>query len=63
MRDNTKLTAKERQQAARELIEATKKPYLVRDMPRTVLYLTPEQAAKRIDLIPQFIRQPLGLDS
>ena len=28
---------------------------MVRDMPKTVLYLTPEQAAKRTDLIPQFI--------
>ena len=53
MKEAPKLTAKERQQAAHQLLEATKKPYLVRDMPRTVLYLTAEQAAKRQDLIPQ----------
>ena len=54
MRETPKLTVKERQQAARQQVEASKKPYLVRDMPRTVLYLTAEQAAKRLDLIPQF---------
>ena len=54
MKETPKLTAKERQQAAHQQIEASKKPYLVRDMPRTVLYLTAEQAAKRGDLIPQF---------
>ncbi len=54
MKDLSKLTAKERQQAAHQLLEASKKPYMVRDMPRTVLYLTAEQAAKRGDLIPQF---------
>lgn len=53
MKETTKLTAKERQQAAHHQLEASKKPYMVRDMPRTVLYLTAEQAAKREDLIPQ----------
>ncbi|WP_338870708.1 hypothetical protein WBJ53_23475 [Spirosoma sp. SC4-14] len=53
MRETSKLSAKERQQAARQLIEASKKPYFIRDEPRTVLYLTAEQAAKRQDLIPQ----------
>ncbi|MBD2752959.1 hypothetical protein [Spirosoma validum] len=51
-----KLTVKERQLVAHQLLEASKKPYLVRDMPRTILYLTVEQAAKRQDLIPQFGR-------
>lgn len=54
MKESPKLTVNERRQAAHQLIEASKKPYLVRDMPRTVLYLTAEQAAKRKDLIPQF---------
>ncbi|MBD2701566.1 hypothetical protein IC229_13025 [Spirosoma sp. BT702] len=49
-----KLTAKDRQRIAHQVIEAGKKPYLVRNMPKTVLYLTYEQAAKRTDLIPQF---------
>ncbi|MBN8821535.1 MULTISPECIES: hypothetical protein [unclassified Spirosoma] len=49
-----KTTSRERQLAAHQLIEASKKPYLVRDMPRKVLYLTADQAAKRQDLIPQF---------
>ncbi|WP_020598064.1 hypothetical protein [Spirosoma panaciterrae] len=53
-----KVTSKERQQAARQQIEASKKPYLVRDIPRTVLYLTADQAAKRHDLIPQFGLRP-----
>lgn len=56
MKDAPKLTVKERQQAAHQRLEANKKPYLVRDMPRTVLYLTTEQAAKRQDLIPQSTR-------
>ncbi|MCK8495808.1 MULTISPECIES: hypothetical protein [Spirosoma] len=54
MKDAPKLTVKERQQAAHQLLEASKKPYLVRGLARTVLYLTAEQAAKRQDLIPQF---------
>ncbi|MCK8495493.1 MULTISPECIES: hypothetical protein [Spirosoma] len=54
MKDAPKLTAKERQQAARQILEASKKPYLVQGLARTVLYLTTEQAAKRQDLIPQF---------
>ena len=53
MKEVPKLTVNERRQAAHQLIEASKKPYLVRDMPRTILYLTAEQAAKRQDLIPQ----------
>ena len=59
MSNNLKLTAQERQRMARQQIEASKKPYLVRDMPRTVLYLTAEQAAKRVDLIPQFGQLPV----
>ncbi|GAB3984521.1 hypothetical protein GCM10028806_59600 [Spirosoma terrae] len=55
MKQSLKATAKENQRVAHQLIEASKKPYMVRDMPKTVLYLTPEQAAKRTDLIPQFI--------
>ena len=51
-----KLTVKERQLVAHQEMEASKKPYMVRDMPRTILYLTTEQAAKRMDLIPQFGR-------
>lgn len=53
MKETPKLTVQERRQAAHQLLEASKKPYLVRDMPRTVLYLTAEQAAKRQDLITQ----------
>ena len=49
----------ERLRAARQQAEANKKPYLVQGMPRTVLYLTVEQAAKREDLIPQFGRLPM----
>ncbi|WP_177225785.1 hypothetical protein [Arsenicibacter rosenii] len=52
-----KLTVKERQKAAHQAVEASKMPYLVRNMPKTILYLTEEQAAKRFDLIPQF-RKP-----
>ncbi|WP_460995533.1 hypothetical protein [Spirosoma harenae] len=50
-----KITAKDRQRIAHQATEASKKPYLVRNMPKTVLYLTCEQAAKRTDLIPQFM--------
>lgn len=63
MNENAKLTSKERQQAAHLKAEASKNPYLVRDQPRTVLYLTTAQAAKREDLIPQFMRLPLGADN
>lgn len=56
MKETQKLTVNERRQAAHQRLEASKKPYLVRDTPRTVLYLTAEQAAKRQDLIPQFGR-------
>ncbi len=59
MSNTPKLTAQERLRAARQQVEASKKPYLVRDMPRTVLYLTAEQAAKRVDLIPQFGHLPV----
>ena len=48
------MSAQERQRIARQLIEASKKPYIVKGMPRTILFLTGEQAAKRLDLIPQF---------
>ncbi|WP_170061194.1 hypothetical protein [Spirosoma aerolatum] len=56
MREQSKLTARERQEVARQQAEAAKKPYLVRGMPKTVLYLSDEQATKRFDLIPQFGR-------
>lgn len=59
MSNTPKLTAQERQRIVHQQIEASKKPYLVRDMPRTVLYLTTEQAAKRVDLIPQFKQLPV----
>lgn len=36
-----------------------KNPYSVKDMPHTIVYLTPQQAAGRLDLIPQFQRQTL----
>jgi|GEM_PF-5842777 len=58
MKSPEKLSAKDRQRAAHQAVEASKKPYLVRNIPKTVLYLTYEQAAKRTDLIPQF--NPLG---
>lgn len=45
------------------VIPAEKKPYLVRGTPHTILYLTPEHAAGRFDLIPQFQQIPLGPDS
>ncbi|WP_420149222.1 hypothetical protein [Spirosoma sp.] len=54
MKQAPKPTTKDRQRIAQQLIEASKKPYLVQNMPKTVLYLTPEQASKRTDLIPQF---------
>ncbi|MVM36019.1 hypothetical protein GO755_38760 [Spirosoma sp. HMF4905] len=54
-----KLTAQERQRAAHQQVEASKKPYIAKGMPRTILFLTEEQAAKRSDLIPQFGRLPL----
>ncbi|MBD2753706.1 hypothetical protein [Spirosoma validum] len=62
MSTTPKLTAQERQRIAHQQLEASKKPYLVRDMPRTVLYLTTEQAAKRMDLIPQFGKLPVESD-
>lgn len=55
MKQTQKLTVKERQLAAHQAAEASKRPYLVRGMPNTVLYLTENQATKRTDLIPQFI--------
>ncbi|QMW06423.1 hypothetical protein [Spirosoma foliorum] len=55
-----KLTAQERQRAAHQLAEASKKPYIAKGTTRTILFLTEEQAAKRSDLIPQFGRLPLG---
>jgi hypothetical protein len=61
MNETTKRPALKDRILAAQQAEASKKPYLVRDMPRTVLYLTPEQAAKRTDLIPQFTRKPLDL--
>ena len=59
MSNTPKPSAQERQRAARQQVEASKKPYLVRGMPRTVLFLTLEQAAKRLDLIPQFGHLPV----
>ena len=55
MKQTQKLTVKERQLAAHQVAEANKRPYLVRGMPNTVLYLTEEQATRRTDLIPQCI--------
>lgn len=37
MKEAPKTTAKQRQQAAQQLLEAGKKPYLVWNMPRTIL--------------------------
>lgn len=59
MSSTPKLSAQERLRVARQQVEASKKPYLVRGMPRTVLFLTVEQAAKRLDLIPQFGHLPV----
>ncbi|GAB4025358.1 hypothetical protein [Spirosoma gilvum] len=56
MREYPKLNAKERQLMARQQAEVAKKPYMVKGLPKTVLYLSDEQATKRLDLIPQFGR-------
>jgi len=56
-----KKVTKARQPVPIQPIQADKRPYLVVGMPRTVLYLNGAQAAKRFDLIPQFLRMPLEL--
>lgn len=56
MKEFVKYTAKERQLMAHKQAEKAKKPYMVRGMPGVVLYLSDEQATKRLDLIPQFSR-------
>lgn len=58
MNTTPKLTALERQRAAHQLVEASKKPYIARGLSRAILFLTDEQAAKRDDLIPQFGQLP-----
>ncbi len=58
-----KSTAHEQRQSLWQLAQATKRPYMVRNVPETVLYLTTAQAAKRFDLIPQFRAVALGPDS
>lgn len=65
MNEYSKKSPKERQQlaAARQRREALKRPYMVQSLQSTILYLTAEQAAKRLDLIPQFTRQPLDSNS
>lgn len=62
MRTASRITHKLRQNVPVRPIQADKKPYLVRGMPRTVMYLTSGQAAKRLDLIPQSQQLSLGLD-
>ncbi|MFD2573230.1 hypothetical protein ACFSUS_21485 [Spirosoma soli] len=49
----SKFTSRQRQLVPLQPIPADKKPYIVRDMPDTIVYLTPDQAANRFDLIPQ----------
>jgi len=51
---------RERLSAGLQTQNKDKKPYLVRGMPDTVLYLTPHQASLRDDLIPNF--KPMGWD-
>ncbi|WP_338870698.1 hypothetical protein WBJ53_23450 [Spirosoma sp. SC4-14] len=62
MSEFPRITPKMRKSVALEPIPTDKKPYLVRGMPGTILYMTLEQATKRDDLIPQFIRLPLGVE-
>ncbi|GAB3760344.1 hypothetical protein [Spirosoma pomorum] len=53
--DNRPILPRQRRLTPVMPIPVSKKPYLVRGTPDTILYLTPEQAASRIDLIPQFM--------
>lgn len=47
---------KKRPLVSLKAIPSNKRPYLVRGLPGTVLYLNADQAANRLDLIPQFDR-------
>ncbi|GAB3333992.1 hypothetical protein GCM10027299_41940 [Larkinella ripae] len=57
-----KMTHKQRRNVTLRPIPSDKMPYLVRGMASTLLHLTYEQAGKRTDLIPQFIRTSLKVE-